>query len=140
MERRTTPVDHAIGARVKERRRQLGMSQTELGEKIGVTFQQVQKYELGTNRIGAGRLASIAGALDVPITFLLDQPGSGDGLPGEEDAIALALRDPETVELVRAFSAVKGPALKRHVVEFVRALSGSEAKGRTVIPPTGARN
>src|SRR3712207_7041858 len=66
--RRTTPVDRLVGARMRLRRQSLGMSQTELGEKIGVTFQQIQKYELGANRVGASRLASVAAALGVPVT------------------------------------------------------------------------
>ena len=123
---RSTSIDQAIGARVRQRRRALGMNQTELGEKIGVTYQQLQKYETGANRMGAGRLAAVATALDVPITYFLDQPEARTESLGEEDAIVLALRDPETVELVRAISAVYDPALKRRVVEFVRALPGDE--------------
>ena len=93
------------------------MNQTELGEKIGVTYQQLQKYETGANRMGAGRLAAIASALDVPITFFLDQLEARTEPLGEEDAIVLALQDPITVELVRAITAVHDPALKRCVLE-----------------------
>ena len=132
---RTTSVDRGIGARVKQRRQSLGMSQTELGEKIGVTFQQIQKYEQGANRIGAGRLASIASALDVPIAVFFDQPEAGTESSGEEDTVALALQDPMTVDLVKAFAAVPDPALRRRVVDFVRALNSGEKEGATVEPP-----
>jgi len=130
-----TPVDQAIGARVKQRRNALGMRQTNLGEKIGVTFQQLQKYEQGANRIGAGRLAAIATALNVPITFFFDQAEAGSGSLGEEDAVVLALQDPVTVELVRAFAAVSDPIQRRRVLEFVRALSGSEEEEPAAKPP-----
>ena len=123
--RRTTPVDRLVGARMRLRRQSLGMSQTELGEKIGVTFQQIQKYELGANRVGAGRLASVATALGVPLTFFFEEMTSALDSAGAEDAISGALRDRVTVELVRAFAAVRDPLLRRRVVEFVRALSGS---------------
>ena len=137
---RTTPVDRGIGARVKQRRQSLGMNQTALGEKIGVTFQQIQKYETGANRIGAGRLASIASALNVPIAVFFDQPEAGTGSSGEEDAVALALQDPMTVDLVKAFAAVPDPALRRCVVDFVRAASGSEREEPAAAPPvTGVR-
>lgn len=122
--RKATPADRAIGDRVKQRRLSLGMSQAELGERIGVTFQQVQKYELGTNRMGAGRLAAVANALGVPITFFFDETTSTAGAPGEEDVIVLALRDPETVALIEAFAAVADPTMKRRILDFVRALTG----------------
>src|SRR3712207_9562411 len=101
--RRTTPVDRLVGARMRLRRQSLGMSQTELGEKIGVTFQQIQKYELGTNRIGASRLASIANTLGVPITFFFEELKPAGGSAGDNDAVMAALRDRMTVELVKAF-------------------------------------
>ena len=132
---RATPVDQGVGARVKQRRQSLGMSQTELGEKIGVTFQQIQKYEQGTNRIGAGRLASIASALDVPITFFFDGLNSAADSAGKKDVPVIALRDEMTVELVKAFAAVLDPALRRRVVDFVRAASGSEREEPAAAPP-----
>ena len=80
--RRTTPVDRLVGARMRLRRQSLGMSQTELGEKIGVTFQQIQKYELGSNRVGASRLASVATALGVPVTFFFEELKTAVESPG----------------------------------------------------------
>jgi transcriptional regulator with XRE-family HTH domain len=137
---RVTPVDRGIGARVKQRRQSLGMSQTKLGEKIGVTFQQVQKYETGASRISAGRLASIASTLDVPITFFFDGLKAAADSPDEEDALVLALRDEMTLELVKAFAAIPDPALRRRVVDFVRAASGSEREEPAAAPPvTGIR-
>ncbi|MGA8615091.1 MAG: helix-turn-helix transcriptional regulator [Xanthobacteraceae bacterium] len=67
-----SPADKYVGRRIRTRRRAVGMSQGKLGEALGLTFQQVQKYELGTNRIGAGRLLHVAHVLDVPITFFFE--------------------------------------------------------------------
>ena len=122
--RRTTPVDRLVGARMRLRRQSLGMSQTELGEKIGVTFQQIQKYELGSNRVGASRLASVATALGVPVTFFFEELKPAVESPGEEDAVTKALQDRSTVELIKAFSAVTDPLLRRRIVDLVRAASG----------------
>ena len=125
---------------MKRRRQALGMSQTKLGEKIGVVFQQVQRYETGASRISAGRLASIASALGVPITFFFDGLNSAADSAGKEDALMIALRDEMTVELVKAFAAVPDPALRRCVVDFVRAASGSEREEPAAAPPvTGIR-
>ncbi len=124
--RRTTPVDRRIGARVRLRRQSLGMSQTELSRKIGVTFQQLQKYETGANRIGASRLASIADALGVPITFFFEELKAAGEPAGENDAVMIALRDRMTVELVKAFAALPSPILRRRILDFVRTASGSE--------------
>src|SRR3712207_4542560 len=124
--RKTTAVDHLVGARVRLRRQSLGMSQTELGEKIGVTFQQLQKYETGANRIGASRLVSIAGALGVPITFFFEELKPAGEPADENDPVMVALRDRMTVELIKAFAALPSPILRRCILDFVRTASGSE--------------
>src|SRR3712207_3459387 len=123
--RRTTPVDRLVGARMRLRRQSLGMSQTELGARTGVTFQQIQKYELGANRVGASRLASVAAALGVPIASLFEELTPAVQSTGEGDVVALALRNRSTVELIKAFAAVRDPLLRHRVVDFVRALSAA---------------
>src|SRR5260370_2337326 len=76
------PVDKYVGSRVRMRRIMLGMSQEKLGEALGLTFQQVQKYEKGTNRVGASRLQQISEILQVPVSFLFEAPPSGGANPG----------------------------------------------------------
>ncbi len=75
------PVDKYVGSRVRMRRIMLGMSQEKLGEKLGLTFQQIQKYEKGTNRVGASRLQQISEILQVPVSFLFDGGPSGSTTP-----------------------------------------------------------
>ena len=123
--RRTTPIDRLIGARVRLRRQSLGMSQTELGERIGVTFQQLQKYETGTNRISASRLAAIASILGVPITFFFEELTPASQSAGEDDAMMIALRNAMTVELVKAFVAVPDATFQRRFLDLLRAASGT---------------
>src|SRR5918997_2450260 len=104
------PIDIRVGARLRLRRNMLGLSQEKLGELIGLTFQQIQKYERGANRIGASRLHELSRVLDVPVSFFFDDtdpvraPAMGDvGELPAEDVEADLLRKPETVELVRAY-------------------------------------
>ena len=75
--KKPNPIDTHVGSRIRLRRNMLGMSQEKLGESLGITFQQIQKYEKGTNRVGASRLQAIANILDVPVSFFFDDaPGS----------------------------------------------------------------
>src|SRR3954464_14114401 len=104
------PIDVRVGARLRLRRNMLGLSQGELGEAIGVTFQQVQKYERGANRIGASRLHELSRILDVPVTFFFDNtdpvraPATGGfAEPAVEAFESDPLRKRETVELVQAY-------------------------------------
>src|SRR5690606_34025694 len=81
--KKPNPIDIHVGSRVRLRRNMLGMSQEKLGERLGITFQQVQKYEKGTNRVGASRLQAIASILDAPVSFFFeDAPGQGTGQTG----------------------------------------------------------
>ncbi len=123
MIKRTTPVDQLVGSRIRERRRAINMSQTELARKIGVTFQQVQKYENGVNRIGAGRLSAIAQALGVSMTFFFGEAGAAEP-SAAGDAIEAALRDPGTVALVRAYAAIPDTATRRSFLQLVRTVAG----------------
>jgi transcriptional regulator with XRE-family HTH domain len=129
------PVDVHVGSRVRLRRTMLGMSQEKLGDAISLTFQQVQKYERGANRIGASRLFELSRVLDVPVSFFFDDM-SADTLAARggrvghlsEDGETLEL-DPmakrETLELVRAYYRINDPGVRKKVFELAKALARS---------------
>jgi transcriptional regulator with XRE-family HTH domain len=131
VESRINPIDMHVGRQIRQRRAALGVSQEQLAGVLGVSFQQVQKYERGVNRVGASRLHDLARALDVPIGFFFDHaPGSRPGLAGAvrgmretqqglDDDI---LNRRETLDLVRAFSNILDPDVRRHVLDLVRSL------------------
>ncbi len=113
------PVDAHVGSRVRLRRTLLGMNQTQLGEALGLTFQQVQKNERGANRIGASRLYQLSQILDVPLSFFFD--GLGDGAKAATpDDISLKR---ETLELVRAYYRIRDPAARKHLREMTSAMA-----------------
>jgi transcriptional regulator with XRE-family HTH domain len=134
--RRANPMDVHVGSRVRLRRMLLGMSQEKLGEHLGLTFQQVQKYEKGVNRIGASRLFDLARVLGVPIQFFYDEAPSGlrgtelvHGFaeqPGESYVVEF-LGSREGLELNKAFARISDPRVRRSIVDMVRALAGDEA-------------
>jgi transcriptional regulator with XRE-family HTH domain len=124
------PIDTYVGSRVRMRRLLLGMSQEKLADALGLTFQQVQKYEKGTNRIGASRLQALTGILGVPVSFFFEgAPGSNraasqkTALP-DMDFITEVLTTTEGQALVRAFSQIKDVRLKRRLVDLVELLTG----------------
>ena len=132
------PIDVHVGARVRLRRTLLGMSQEKLGKAIGLTFQQVQKYERGTNRIGASRLHDLARVLDVPVAFFFEDivPAGGTSAGGDkgpkglsEAADAFFGDEPimrrETLELVRAYLRITDPQLRRRVFELAKAIANT---------------
>jgi transcriptional regulator with XRE-family HTH domain len=131
--KKPNPVDAHVGSRVRLRRMLLGMSQERLGESMGLTFQQVQKYEKGVNRIGASRLFQISKILDVPVQFFFEEaPYTGDGNaargmaePDSEAFILEFLNSREGLELNRAFVKIGDPRVRKSVVDLVRALSGT---------------
>ena len=107
------------------RRKMLGLSQEKLGEKLGITFQQIQKYEKGTNRVGASRLQAMSDALEVPVSYFFpDQtPGTHGGMKEESAAFMMDfMSTSEGLDLSRAFTRIKNPKVRRKVVELVRAL------------------
>ena len=126
------PVDIHVGARVRLRRTLLGMSQEKLGEAIGLTFQQVQKYERGANRVGASRLYDLSRVLEVPVSFFFDD------MPDEISSKSVHERrelsespdpfdnDPmnrrETLELVRAYYRITDPTQRKRVFELVKSM------------------
>ena len=126
-------VDVHVGARVRLRRTLLGMSQEKLGNAIGLTFQQIQKYERGANRIGASRLFDMARALDVPIQYFFEEiqvepiVEGYKPISGGEPAVPSVEQDPmpkrETLELVRAYYRIPDPLLRRKLFELAKALA-----------------
>jgi transcriptional regulator with XRE-family HTH domain len=129
--RRANPVDVHVGSRVRLRRMLLGMSQEKLGEHLGLTFQQVQKYEKGINRIGASRLFDLAKVLGVPVQFFYEElpESSGDGAAGfaERPAESYAIEflgSREGLELNKAFARITDPRVRRSIVGLVRAFAG----------------
>ncbi|NQW09271.1 MAG: helix-turn-helix transcriptional regulator [Alphaproteobacteria bacterium] len=129
------PIDVHVGARVRLRRTLLGMSQERLGDALGLTFQQVQKYERGANRIGASRLYDLAKALQVPIGFFFDDLPDSVDKDAPTIAPAIGEGDPmqrrETVELVRAYYRIQDATARRRLYELTRsianALDGSDS-------------
>jgi transcriptional regulator with XRE-family HTH domain len=130
------PVDKHVGSRVRMRRILIGMSQEKLGEALGLTFQQVQKYEKGTNRIGASRLQQIAHILGVAVEFFFEgSPASNnpvaEGAGLNESAgtryVADFLATNEGVQLNRAFVRIRDAKLRRRIVDLVTAMAGEEA-------------
>jgi transcriptional regulator with XRE-family HTH domain len=132
----SNPVDEHVGGRVRFRRTLLGVTQQQLAEGLGVTFQQVQKYEKGANRIGSSRLYDLSTILDVPVGYFFDE--MPEAVKERSPARMLQARDinfaeeienqeprvtkRETLELVRAYYKVKDPALRKRMLDMTRAL------------------
>ena len=140
-EGRPSPIDVHVGSRVRLRRTLLGMSQERLGEALGLTFQQVQKYERGVNRVGASRLFDLSRVLDVPISFFFDDmPESlasayggqttrrSTGFSETQDSFSDdALNRRETLELVRAYYRITEPAVRKRVFELIKSMGPTES-------------
>jgi transcriptional regulator with XRE-family HTH domain len=118
--RASTPRDIEIGRRIRTRRIEIAMTQTELAKALGLTFQQVQKYEKGANRVSFARMEQIAAALGVPTTFFFQTVGEVQQVDG---FLAAALAERDTVELVRAFTAIADRRLRGAVLELARSLA-----------------
>ena len=130
------PVDKHVGSRVRLRRMMLGMSQEKLGDALGLTFQQVQKYEKGTNRIGASRLQHISHILQIPVPFFFE---GAPQLPGQPQGIGEApwpayvsefLATIDGLALTTAFMKIKEPRLRRGIVALVEEIAGYGAHGK----------
>ncbi len=135
-ESRPSPIDVHVGSRIRLRRTLLGMSQERLGESLGLTFQQVQKYERGVNRVGASRLFDLSRVLDVPISFFFDDMpdalSASYGVQGHKRLGGLAesqegfaddtLNRRETLELVRAYYRITDPAVRKRVFELIKSM------------------
>jgi transcriptional regulator with XRE-family HTH domain len=135
---RPNPIDVHVGSRVRLRRNMLGFSQEKLGEAIGLTFQQVQKYERGANRIGASRLLELSRVLDVPVSFFYDEtdPVRAPAIPSgfeespQEGFESDPLRRRETLELVDAYYAIDDAATRRRLFDLAKALAAAAAEPR----------
>ena len=136
-----SPIDVHVGSRVRLRRTLLGMSQEKLAKAVSLTFQQIQKYERGANRIGASRLFQFAQILDVPISFFYDEMTSdvrqaisgmaeGPQEPFEQDQLVRR----ETLELVRAYYRITDPMVRRRMFDLTKALARNSGNG-----PAGSR-
>ncbi len=123
-------IDRHVGARIRLRRNMVGMSQEKLAEGLGITFQQVQKYEKGTNRVGASRLQNIASILEAPIAFFFEEGPSpvlkADGWVA--DTPTQLMTSKECVALARAFIAIEDKKVQQKVLSLVRALSGDKSE------------
>ena len=121
------PVDKHVGSRVKMRRLMLGMSQEKLGDALGLTFQQVQKYEKGTNRMGSSRLQQISNILKVPVTFFFEAvPGQSklDGKAPSSTYVSDFLASSDGLSLIKAFMKIKNPKARRCIVNLVEDIAG----------------
>lgn len=136
-ESRPSPIDIHVGSRIRLRRTLLGMSQERLGEALGLTFQQVQKYERGLNRVGASRLFDLSRVLDVPISFFFDDmpdtlstayggPPHGRRVAGfaetQEGFSDDSVSRRETLELVRAYYRILDPSVRKRVFDLIKSM------------------
>jgi transcriptional regulator with XRE-family HTH domain len=129
------PIDKHVGSRVRMRRMMISMSQEKLGERLGITFQQVQKYEKGTNRIGASRMHQIANILGVPVSFFYEgAPGADAAAAGFADSgnptyLSDFLATSEGHALSKAFMKVSDPKVRRRIVDLVEAMVAASEQG-----------
>jgi transcriptional regulator with XRE-family HTH domain len=133
-------IDVEVGQRIRIQRLAAGLSQSELAERIGVTFQQVQKYEKGMNRVGAGRLTNIARVLNVPVGSFFDGREEIEqvALQGLDSPLA-AMAQPYAYRLLRAYATISDPDLRQTIVEFVERTASQSFVGglRVDRPPSG---
>ena len=126
------PIDKHVGSRVRMRRMMLSMSQEKLGGALGLTFQQVQKYEKGTNRIGASRLQQISHILQVPVAFFFEgapsvhPPGDGMSEAPSPTYVSDFLATSDGLALTKAFMEIKEPKLRRRIVDLVEEIAGRQ--------------
>ncbi|MFZ0557738.1 MAG: helix-turn-helix transcriptional regulator [Methylovirgula sp.] len=139
MKKVPNPIDRHVGSRVRMRRILLGMSQEKLGEALGLTFQQVQKYEKGTNRIGASRLQQISTTLNVPPSFFFDGApvndamGHGELLVSEETSSSYVLdfiATSEGLNLNKAFARIQDPKVRKRIIDLVASLAEGQPSSK----------
>lgn len=141
--RNPNPIDAHVGSRIRMRRMLIGMSQEKLGERLGLTFQQVQKYENGTNRVSASRLYHMSHILSVPVQYFFDDlppraaNSSDDGFSeaGEPATITNFLSSAEGLQLNRAFHDICNPDVRRKLIDLVKALAVGEGAEHTASSP-----
>ncbi len=125
------PIDKYVGSRIRMRRIMLGMSQEKLGDALGLTFQQIQKYEKGTNRVGASRLQQIAEVLQVHVSFMFEGAPSGSAAGGMSESASPAyvsdfLATSDGLALTKAFTRLKDAKLRRSIVDLVEQIAARE--------------
>jgi transcriptional regulator with XRE-family HTH domain len=125
MSKRPDSIDKLVSRNIRIQRLDKGLSQTELAQKLGITFQQVQKYEKGVNRVGPGRLFQIARILGVHVMDFFD--GSDTGKPNAARNVRELLSEPQALHLVAAFSEIGDRRLRRSVVELVKRIAQAQA-------------
>ena len=125
-ERAANAVDKKLGQRVRARRLEIGMSQERLAELLGITFQQVQKYEKGVNRIGAGRLFEVARILNVPVDFFYEGVGSSSKADTDGAPVMEFVSSGEGLQLALAFMKIKDVKVRKRVLDLVKSLAEDE--------------
>ncbi len=128
-EKGPNPIDAQVGSRVRMRRLILDLSQEKLGDALGVTFQKVQKYEKGTNRISASRLQQIANFLNVPVSFFFEatpRPSKAGSDTGTPPHVLAFITSREGLSLTRSYMKLKSPALRRAIVQLVEEIAGND--------------
>jgi transcriptional regulator with XRE-family HTH domain len=128
--RKSDQLDAMVGAKVRVFRINRGISQTTLAEQLGVTFQQVQKYEKGTNRIGASRLSQIATALDISVAELFEP---SNGKTSEIDSPFKMLAEPGALRVLKAYVRTADPAVRRAIVNLIEGNAGREPSSRGAV-------
>ncbi len=133
MSKAPNPVDKYVGSRVRMRRIMRGMSQEKLGDALGLTFQQIQKYEKGTNRVGASRLQQIADVLQVHVSFMFEGAPAGANSGGMGEAASPAyvsdfLATSDGLALTKAFTRLKDAKLRRSIVDLVEQIAAREER------------
>src|SRR3954469_1968329 len=130
--KQANPIDVQVGNRVRIRRMLIGMSQERLGDLLGLTFQQVQKYEKGVNRIGAGRLFEVSRILNVPVDFFYEGLSGAAGQPGasenESAPVMEFVSSGEGLQLSLAFMKIKDAKVRKRVLDLVKSLAEEEAQ------------
>jgi transcriptional regulator with XRE-family HTH domain len=121
---RTTTLELMIGARMRTRRRQLGLSQTDLAERLGVSFQQVQKYERGANRVAASTLLTAAQVLGTSISWLVGEEVSGRD---DDEDVFRALARPGALEVLQAFNAISDPKIRAALLALAKEMTAPQA-------------
>lgn len=134
--KRPNPIDVHVGSRIRLRRNMIAMSQEKLGERLGITFQQIQKYEKGTNRVGASRLQAISAILNAPVEYFFQDAPREDGQPPvgfEEGPSAPLVPDflssSESMQLNRAFMKISDPKVRRKIIDLIKTLADDDDQG-----------
>ena len=127
-----------VGTRVRVRRLEMGLSQSEVGHRLGITFQQVQKYEKGVNRIGASRLRALAGILEVPVGYFFPDPDRTESATSPAEVLDL-LRTPGAVEILRDFARITNPAIRRAARTLLESLASAHNQDSEASSPDPGR-